>query len=188
MIDKFLNDVKTIAEKLKIQDTEILRIVEILKETKKNEKKVFIIGNGGSFSTSTHMACDLFKIAGIRAISFDNIPLNSAIINDSGWDNLFTDQLERLYDFGDVLIAFSVHGGVGSDKAGAWSQNINKAIEYVKSNYGKTIGFSGFDGGWMKDNCDVCIVVPANSTPLVEAFHVVLHHYIAFELQEGDRK
>jgi len=187
MIYKFLDNVQKIAEDLKNQDEEILSIINILKNVKEKGNKVFIIGNGGSAGTATHMACDLFKTSKIKAISFDDIPLNSAIINDEGWDNLFTYQLERLYNYGDVLIAFSVHGGVGSDKAGAWSQNINKAIEYVKLNSGKTIGFSGFDGGWMKDNCDVCIVIPAESTPLVESFHVVLHHYIAFELQEGKR-
>lgn len=161
------------------------KVVDILKEAKQDKKQVFICGNGGSAGTATHMACDLFKIGGLRAISLnENVPLLTALTNDEGWGSVYVYQLERLYNKGDILIAFSVHGGSGKDKAGLWSQNILQAVEFVKKNNGIVIGFTGFDGGVMKKVCDVCINVPVNSTPLVEAFHVVLHHYIAFELQE----
>jgi len=43
---------------------------------------------------------------------------------------------------------------------------------------------SGFDGGVMRETCDICIVVPYRTTPHVEGFHVVLHHLIAFCLAE----
>lgn len=185
----YLETVSKVAKDLKNQDAEISKFVDYLKVAKKEKVKVFICGNGGSAGTATHLACDLFKIAGIKAISLnDNVPLMTAIINDNGWENLFVDQLKQLYALGDMLITISVHGGTGRDKAGKWSQNLTKAIEYVKENGGITLGLSGFDGGVMKELCNVCLVVPAESTPLVEAFHVVLHHYIAFELQEGDRK
>ena len=108
----------------------------------------------------------------------------TALINDDGWDNLFIEQLKNLYNKGDVLVCFSVHGGSGKDKAGAWSQNLLKAIDYVNKNGGKTIGFAGFDGGAMKDIATASIVVPFDATPHVEAFHVVLQHLIAFRLKE----
>ena len=185
---EYLDKVKTCAEELKKYETEIEETIKILNMVKKEAKTIFICGNGGSAGTATHMACDLFKIAGLRAISLDdNIPLMTAITNDSGWENLYVDQLGRLFTPGDVLITISVHGGYGSDKAGAWSQNLTKAIDYVKRNNGKTIGLSGFDGGAMKEICDVCIVVEQKSTPLVESFHVIVSHLIAFRLQEGNR-
>ena len=114
----------------------------------------------------------------------DNIPLMTALINDDGWDNLFIEQLKNLYRKGDVLLCLSVHGGSGKDRAGAWSQNLLKAMDYVNKNGGKTIGFSGFDGGAMNDIATVCVVVPFDATPHVEAFHVVLQHLIAFRLKE----
>jgi D-sedoheptulose 7-phosphate isomerase len=77
-----------------------------------------------------------------------------------------------------------VHGGAGKDKANAWSQNLLKSMQYASKAGGKTIGFSGFDGGPMKEIADACIVVPANSTPLVESFHLVLEHLIVFRLKE----
>jgi len=185
----YFHKVNSASENLQKQSKEITKIVSVLKEAREEGKQVFICGNGGSAGTSTHMTADLFKIGEIKALCLnDNIPLVSALTNDDGWGMIYVKQLERLMNPGDVLIAFSVHGGSGSDKAGPWSQNITNAINYAKSKGGKTIGFSGFDGGWMKDNCDVCVVVNVDSTPIVEAMHVVLHHYVAFELQKGDRK
>ena len=184
----YLNKISNCANKLIEQEDKIQRIVDILSEAKKNKKQVFLCGIGGSLGTASHFTCDLFKIGCIKAISLcDNVPLLTALTNDDGWESIFVEQLKRLFEPGDVLISFSVHGGVGKDKAGAWSQNIMKAIQYVKEHKGITIGFSGFDGGAMKKECDVCVIVSEESTPIVEAMHVVLDHYIAFELQEGNR-
>jgi len=185
-ITKYFEDAKEILDNLSKED--ISKVIDILSDARKKGKKVFICGNGGSASTATHMACDLFKLGGIKAISIkENVPLATAIINDEGWSELYVQQLERLYDEGDVLITISVHGGSGKDKAGLWSQNLVKAIDYVNKHKGTTIGFSGFDGGVMKELTDVCVVVPFNSTPHVESFHMVLEHLIAFRLHEGTR-
>ena len=108
----------------------------------------------------------------------------TALINDEGFDNLFYEQLKDRFEEGDVLICISVHGGAGKDKAGLWSQNLLKAMKYAEEMGGKTIGFSGFDGGPMKEITDVCIVVPADSTPQVESFHTALEHLICSCLKE----
>jgi D-sedoheptulose 7-phosphate isomerase len=187
-IADYLEQMKQTTEQMKGQEKNIQNTINLLSKARKENGKVFICGNGGSAGTATHMTCDLFKIAGLRAICLnDNVPLMTAIINDNGWDNLFIDQLQRLFEKGDVLIAISVHGGVGKDKAGAWSQNLTKAIDYVNKNGGVTVGFSGFDGGAMKEICTVCITIPAESTPIVESYHVVVEHLIAFYLKQVDR-
>ena len=59
-----------------------------------------------------------------------------------------------------------------------------KAMKYVTENGGRTIGLSGFDGGPMKEIADVCIVVPVDSTPQVESFHLVLEHLICSCLRQ----
>ena len=58
------------------------------------------------------------------------------------------------------------------------------AMRYVQENGGKTIGLSGFDGGSVKEMADACIVVPANSTPQVESFHLALEHLICACLRQ----
>jgi len=167
-------------------------VISLLFEVWKEGKWVYIMGNGGSASTATHFVADLAKTIcekpedrGIRAMSLvDNIPLISALVNDWGWDNIYTNQLATYYVEGGVGIGISVHGGSGTDLAGEWSQNLLKGLQYIKDRGGKTIGLSGFDGGPMKNLCDIGIVVPENSTPLVESFHVVLQHLIVFGLKE----
>lgn len=191
-ITSYLDGIEEITKKISMNDID--RAINLIFETWKRGNKVFLIGNGGSASTATHFACDLSKVTSypgkkrLRAISLvDNIPLVSALTNDEGWDNLYIEQLKSLYDPGDILLAISVHGGKGKDKAGIWSQNLLKALMFVKENGGHTIGFSGFDGGALKEMADVCIVVPYNTTPHVESFHVVLHHLVTFCLADKIR-
>ncbi len=185
---EYLEEVSQIAAKL--DRGSIDRVVGILYEAWKNDKQVFTIGNGGSASTATHLACDLNKwvsdeaVRKFRAFSLvDNIPLVSALTNDKGWGDIYYEQLRNFFRRGDVLVAISVHGGSGSDKAGPWSQNLLKAVRYAKDNGGKVVGLSGFDGGALKTASDACIVVPANSTPHVEGMHLVLTHLVCEQLK-----
>lgn len=189
-IEKFFEDVKDISAT--IDRGGIDRAIEILYEAWKEDRQVFLMGNGGSASTATHLASDLVKTIndkpgarGIRAMALvDNIPLASAVTNDRGWENLYVAQLETFAKPGDVGIGVSVHGGSGKDIAGQWSQNLLRGLQYLKDRGGKTIGLSGFDGGPMATLVDAPMVVKKDSTPLVEGFHVVLHHLIVFRLKE----
>ncbi len=188
-IQNYFAEARKITEAISADDID--RAIELLFEAWKSGSHVFACGNGGSASTATHFVSDLVKTAaapgkrGFKAECLnDNIPLMLALVNDEGFDNLYYEQLKTKFQRGDVLICISVHGGSGKDKAGLWSQNLLKAMNYVKENGGKTIGLSGFDGGAMKEIADVCIVVPIDSTPHVESFHLVLEHLIISRLRE----
>jgi D-sedoheptulose 7-phosphate isomerase len=170
-------------------------VVDVLYEAWQCGKTVFTMGNGGSASTATHLACDLAKVTivpgkkRLRAMALtDNVPLVSAWTNDSGFGSIFAEQLQPWLEAGDVLIGLSVHGGSGAGDAGPWSQNLVRATQLAHERGARVIGFSGFDGGAMKQMADVCVVVPIDSeplgTPLVEAFHVVLHHLVATALRQ----
>ena len=110
----------------------------------------------------------------------------SALTNDEGFAHIFSEQVRSLMrPGGDVLIGISVHGGSGSDKAGLWSQNLLRAMQVAKDEFGATvIGLSGFDGGAFRQVADVCLTVPFASTPQVESFHLALEHLITFCLKE----
>ena len=184
----YLDEVSEIATGL--DRGSIDRAIEILHTAWKNDNQVFIIGNGGSASTATHFACDLNKWVSdeadrkFRAFALvDNIPLVSALTNDNGWGDVYSEQLRNFFRKGDVLVAISVHGGSGSDRAGLWSQNLLKAVKYAKDNGGKVVGLAGFDGGVLKSAADACIIVPANSTPHVEGMHLVLTHLMSEQLR-----
>jgi len=188
-ISDYLRETGEIAGK--VNKSDIDKAIDILFRAWREGKHVYTCGNGGSASTATHFACDLVKTVegpnkrGFRAECLnDNIPVVLAYINDNGFENLYIEQLLTKFQPGDVLICLSVHGGAGKDRAGMWSQNLLKAIKYAQEAGGKAIGFSGFDGGPMQEICDACITVPAESTPLVESFHLVLEHLIVFRLKE----
>ncbi len=188
-IESYLKDVRTIVEKISREDID--RAIQILDTARKEGRKIFIIGNGGSASTATHFACDLNKYTSVdgkkrfRAISLeDNAALMTALVNDEGWDNAYSYQLENLMDDGDCIVAVSVHGGTGKDKAALWSQNLLKAVKMVQSGGGKAVGLVGFDGGALREVADACIVVPMDSTPQVEGFHLVLTHMICSLIRE----
>jgi len=186
--DEYLSEVSKIASDLDRGDID--KAISILYDAWRSDNQVFVAGNGGSASTSTHFACDLNKWVSdeaerkFRAFALvDNIPMVSALTNDNGWGEIYVEQLKNFFRKGDVLVAISVHGGSGSDKAGLWSQNLLKAVKYAKDNGGKVVGLSGFDGGVLKTAADACVVVPAESTPHVEGMHLVLTHLMSEQLR-----
>jgi len=193
LVENYFGEVKGIADE--ISKEKIADIVNALYEAWKRGSHIYIIGNGGSASTATHFKCDLEKSTIVegkqrfRATALvDNIPLVSALVNDNGWSEVYVEQLKNVFNKKDVVIAISVHGSSGKDKAGLWSQNLLKAMQFAKDNGGVTIGMAGFDGGVMKDVADYCIVVPKDSTPHVESFHVVIAHLICQCLKEKIEK
>ncbi len=192
-IEQYFAELERVARAISREDVD--RAIEVLFEAWRRGSTVFIMGNGGSASTATHFVCDLakvtivermprFKVVGLG----DNVPLISAWTNDNGFGTIFVEQLRPWLEEGDVLIGLSVHGGSGNGEAGPWSQNLVQAMKLAKERKAKIIGFSGFGGGAMKEMADACVVVPINAeplgTPLVEAFHVVLHHLVCTALRQ----
>lgn len=188
-VKEYFADVSDILKDIDVK--EIGKAIDILFDAWKKDRNVFFMGCGGSAGTASHFAADLSKTAIVdgkkrfRAHSLvDNPSLVSAWVNDEGWESVFVGQLENLFQEGDVAVALSVHGGSGKGNAGQWSQNLTKALQYVKDGGGKNVGFAGFDGGAFRQLCDACVIVPKDSTPQVEGFHGVLQHLIIFRLKE----
>ena len=183
-IDKFLKGVVEICENLSKRDLD--SFINVILKAWLERQTIFICGNGGSASTASHFTADLNNclsdIEGAHLMNViclnDNMSRFSALVNDRGWENVYTEQLRNYFKAGDVVIGISVHGGSGKEKAGVWSQNLLKALQFAKDNGGKTLGLAGFDGGAFKKVCDVTVIVPYDTTPHVEGFHVVLHHLI----------
>jgi D-sedoheptulose 7-phosphate isomerase len=149
---------------------------------------VVTVGNGGSASTAAHFAADLGKYAvadatGFRAIDLvSNYAAHTAWTNDAGWNTTWESMIAPWIGDGDVLVAFSVHGGAG------WSNNLVSALQSAKRRGAHTVGFSGAGGGRFAELCDVSLVVPTPKdpwiTPLTEGTHVILTHLIVAALRE----
>lgn len=156
---------------------QVKRLTELLLEAYRDERQIFILGNGGSASTASHFACDLSKgtISGNRkrfkVLSLtDNVALITAWANDSHYDNIFKEQLENLLEPGGIVIGISASGN---------SKNVLNAIEYAKSIGCVTIGLAGFGGGELANMADECITVNSNRYGPVEDIHLMLEHMIS---------
>lgn len=187
--DRFLEALAEAARR--IDREEVARAVDFLWQARERDAAIWVIGNGGSASTASHFAADLAKTTAVegrrrfRVMSLvDNPAWMTALVNDLGFERLFSEPLSNLMRPGDVLVAFSVHGGRGSDQAGEWSQNLLRAVDLAREQYGAaTLAFVGFDGGPLRRRADVSVRVPVESTPLVESLHVALHHLVCEALR-----
>ena len=153
-------------------------IVDMLEQTIVNKSRIYIIGNGGSSATASHMVNDLG--AGLRRrniVNFDvvslgdNSPVVTAIANDIGYENIFFMQMKGLINPSDIVIAISCSGD---------SPNIIKAVDYAQDLGCKIIGVTGFNGGYLKSISDISFHVdaPQNEYGLVEDTHMILDHII----------
>lgn len=193
-INSFLQGVKDICNDINYFD--INQTITYLYNAWKNHNTIFLIGNGGSAATASHFAADLNNCTAkienvhpVKALSLvDNISRFSALVNDEGWNKVYVSQIKNFFQTGDIVMGISVHGGSGQDRSGVWSQNLLSALQYAKDNGGKALGLTGFDGGAMKQMCDICINVPYDTTPHVEGFHGILTHLLSHQLTEKIRE
>jgi D-sedoheptulose 7-phosphate isomerase len=139
-------------------------------------KQVFILGNGGSASTASHVGNDLSKatiVPGMhrmRVISItDNVALMTAWGNDVSYDCIFKEQLENLLDAGDTVIAISASGN---------SPNVLRAVEFARERGAVTIGWTGRDGGRLKELVDHCLHAPTDDVGMIESVHLVVDHLV----------
>ncbi len=182
-VPNFFDEHMRSMEDLSEQFDAIEEIINVLKKAQTNGNTIFTIGNGGSGSTASHFVSDLLKTAITKdekrfaAISLvDNIPVNMAWSNDQSFDSIFIEQLKNFLKPNDVLFAFSGSGN---------SINVINAIEYAKKNSAICIGFTGMDGGKLKNMCDVCITVPSNNMLIIESVHLTLCHCLIESIRKS---
>ena len=96
----------------------IMAAADILFEAWKNKQSVYIFGNGGSWSTAEHFACDLRKwsrIPGsgsVRAQALTLGPLATAYANDHDYDEIFSRQLNDVMLDKDVAVGITCGGSL----------------------------------------------------------------------------
>lgn len=140
-------------------------------------RTVYTFGNGGSASLASHLACDLGKGTAccnggkrFRVLALtDNIPTLTAWANDSGYADVFSEQLRNFVQPQDVAFAVSGSGN---------SKNVLNALRVAREAGARTIGISGFQGGEMKSLCDICVVVPSYNMQIIEDLHLAMAHSI----------
>ena len=153
------------------------QIAATLVKAYESGRTLYTFGNGGSASLASHIACDLGKGTAycnggkrFRVVALtDNLATLTAWANDSGYEDIFSEQLRNVMQAQDVAFGIS-----GSGK----SKNVLNALQVAREIGATTIGISGFEGGEMKSLCDICVVVPSNNMQIIEDLHLAIAHSI----------
>jgi D-sedoheptulose 7-phosphate isomerase len=154
----------------------INQISAILTQAYEQNRSVYVFGNGGSAALASHLACDLGKGIALngrkrfRVLSLtDNVPLITAWANDSRYEDIFAEQLRNFVEKGDIVLAISGSGN---------SPNVINALGVAREKKAYVIGLTGYQGGKIKDLCDLCLIVPSDNMQFIEDLHVCICHAI----------
>lgn len=143
--------------------------------------KLVAFGNGGSAADAQHLTAELSgrfekDRRGLPAVALTtNTSALTAIANDYDYSQVFTRQLDGLVRRGDVVVAISTSGN---------SANVLEAVKLAKKQGATVIGWTGKDGGKLKDLADVCLRVPSDRTARVQEGHLALLHVLCALVEE----
>jgi D-sedoheptulose 7-phosphate isomerase len=178
-IQKYIADLQNTLDLLPIQS--INTVVNALHDARLKKRNIFVMGNGGSASTASHITCDLAKntrVSTVPHIRISEITDNSAIFsaygNDEGYENVFVQYLANFLEPNDVVIGISTSGK---------SPNVLKAIGYANHIKALTIGMTGFDGGQLKSIANMSVHIPSNCIEQIEDIHLIIGHIFCTELR-----
>lgn len=159
-------------------DKNIPEIIESINEITRcieRGNKLVIFGNGGSAADSQHMAAEFIGRYKLERRSLPAIALTAdssiltSIGNDYSFSEVFSRQCESMVNAKDVVIGISTSGK---------SENVRKGLLEAKNRKAITIGILGKDGGNIKDNCNISIIVKEDDTPKIQEAHRVIIHII----------
>ena len=161
---------------------QVERWSELIYQAWQNDRFVFLLGNGGSGTTASHMSEDLGKSTlppdalhdeskqRLKVLSLtDNAGWIMAVANDISYSQIFLQQLMNYGTRGDLVIAISGSGN---------SENVLNAVEWANRHGLMTFGLSGYDGGRLKQVQQDGLHVELDDMGMVESIHLCLFHWV----------
>jgi D-sedoheptulose 7-phosphate isomerase len=183
-VDKYLTGLEAAIHKLSRQD--VSAVVEALLVAWRADRQIFVIGNGGSAATASHMMNDINKLTispgkrRFRGIALtDKMPLITAWGNDAAFADVFAEPLRNLMRKGDVLVVISASGN---------SPNLLEAVRVARAEFGaQIIGFTGDPGGKLAQQAHLVVRVPSSELGHQEDGHLIINHVVCNALAERMR-
>lgn len=182
-LENYISSQKSALESIPVDAVESL--INIFKQALKEDRQIFVFGNGGSASNASHFITDLGKSSSdktfrrFRCLSLnENLSWITAIGNDYAYEDIYLRQLENYVRPGDVVMVLSVSGS---------SPNLVKAIKYCKENNVYTIALLGGKKGILAELADEAIIVNSTHYGRVEDCQMHICHMICYafiELEE----
>jgi D-sedoheptulose 7-phosphate isomerase len=170
----------------RVEESDLNLFSDVIYQAWVDERSVFIVGNGGSGATASHMSEDLGKnlqksfscgdrrAKRLRVMSLtDNVAWIMAVSNDLSYEEVFVQQLMNYGRAGDVLVALSGSGN---------SPNVLRAVDWANTEGIVTFGLTGFDGGMLKVKQSHGIHVAVSDMGMVESIHLCIFHWVLDDL------
>jgi len=175
----YLNTLRGMLDELPLDAVE--NVLQLFENAYRDDRTIYICGNGGSFSTAAHWVCDFSKgtnASGAKRMRMfglgDNIPMLTAYANDVHYDEVFAEPLRTYVRPGDVVVLLTASGN---------SSNILQAARAAKEVGAVTVGLIGFGGGKLAALVDYPVVVSCKEYGPVEDLHLVLDHIISLHMR-----
>ncbi|HEV2209523.1 MAG TPA: SIS domain-containing protein [Verrucomicrobiae bacterium] len=160
----------------------VLRVLELLQAALREDRQIFVFGNGGSAANASHWATDLGKSASdkvgrrFRVLSLnDNVSWLTALANDYAYEDVFAGQLQNYARPGDIAIALSVSGS---------SPNCVKALEWGKQHGLRTVAIVGAKRGRMAEIAQEVLTINDTHYGRVEDTQMTLCHLLCYAFIE----
>jgi len=160
----------------------VVEVVQKLATALKEDRQIFIFGNGGSAANASHFATDLGKCASdkigkrFRVISLnDNVSWILALGNDYAYEDVFVGQLQNYGRPGDLAIGLSVSGN---------SPSCVKALEWAKQNGLRTVAMVGAKKGRMAEVAEQSLVIKDTHYGRVEDAQMGICHLLCYAFIE----
>lgn len=160
--------------------------IEVLRKAHKENRQIFLFGNGGSAANCSHIVCDMGKGSSMsmgspfRCLSLnDNSAWMTAIANDIGYEDVFVRQLGNYAKAGDIILTLSVSGN---------SPNCVKAMEWGKKHGLTMLAMVGAKRGRMAELADKLIVLDSTHYGRVEDAQMMIGHILCYAFMENAEK
>ena len=163
-IKNYIKTFNNCLEQTNLYQDQIHQIKDLFLKIKSNNKKVIIIGNGGSAAIASHVSVDMNKNAGVRTLNFNESSLLTCFSNDFGYDLAFAKAIEMYGHHGDMLVAISSSGQ---------SKNILNACESARTlQFESIVTLSGFQGtNPLRTLGDINLWIDSSAYNMVENTH-----------------
>jgi D-sedoheptulose 7-phosphate isomerase len=154
---------------------ELILLAEKIVQAFTDDRKLMLCGNGGSAADAQHIAAELVNRFELERPPLPAIALTTdtsiltCVGNDYSFNDVFSKQVKAIGVEGDILLAISTSGN---------SPNIISAVKAAKDQGIYVAGFSGGDGGKLKEVADFCLVVNSKSTARIQETHILAGHII----------
>lgn len=135
-LNNYFSELQKIINPEKKTNEKIILFKKYCLEIKKNKKKIFIFGNGGSSSIASHFTTDMMVNNNIKVFNFSDANLLTCFANDFGYENIFSKIIEYYGNKGDLLILVS--------SSGQSKNHLKAAIKAKSKKFFKTITLTGF--------------------------------------------